>query len=76
MDKVFITKSELTKMMYKQKNRAGPFLTAIMLFWLLVSLLLFILPMIIFGILLLIVYIPFYFVDQFILERKKDVRQQ
>ena len=75
MDKVFITKSELTKMMYKQKNKAGPFLTAIMLFWLLVSLLLFILPMIVFGIILLIFYIPFYFVDLFILERKKDDRQ-
>ena len=75
MDKVFITKSELTKMMYNQKSKAGPFLTALMLFWLLVSILLFIFPMIIFGILLLIVYIPFYFIDQFILERKKDDRQ-
>lgn len=75
MDKVFITKSELTKMMYKQKSKAGPFLTAIMLFWLLSSLLLFILPMIVFGIILLIFYIPFYFVDLFILERKKDDRQ-
>tara|TARA_R100000773_G_C4136338_1_gene64872 strand:+ start:271 stop:498 length:228 start_codon:yes stop_codon:yes gene_type:complete len=75
MDKVFITKSELTKMMYNQKNKAGPFLTAILLFWMLVSLLIFILPMIIFGILLLIVYIPFYFLDKLILERKKDDRQ-
>ena len=75
MDKVFITKSELTKMMYNQKVRQVHFLTALMLFWLLVSILLFILPMIIFGILLLIVYIPFYFIDQFILERKKDDRQ-
>ena len=75
MDKVFITKSELTKMMYNQKNKAGPFLTAFMLFWFLCSLLLFVLPMIVFGILLLILYIPFYFIDQFILERKKDDRQ-
>ena len=75
MDKVFITKSELTKMMYNQKNKAGPFLTAILLFLMLVSLLIFILPMIIFGILLLIVYIPFYFLDKLILERKKDDRQ-
>ena len=76
MDKVFITKSELTKMMYKQKSKAGPFLTALMLFWILMSLLIFILPMTVFGILLLILYIPFYFIDQFILERKKDDRQQ
>ena len=62
-------------MMYNQKNKAGPFLTAILLFWMLVSLLIFILPMIIFGILLLIVYIPFYFLDKLILERKKDDRQ-
>ena len=40
MDKVFITKSELTKMMYKQKSKAGPFLMALTLFWLLTSLLL------------------------------------
>ena len=76
MDKVFITKSEFTKMMYKQKSKAGPFLTALMLFWILMSLLIFILPMTVFGILLLILYIPFYFIDQFILERKKDDRQQ
>ena len=75
MDKVFITKSELTKMMYKQKSKAGPFLMALTLFWLLTSLLLFVLPMIVFGILLLIVYIPFYFIDKCILERKKDDRQ-
>ena len=75
MDKVFITKSELTKMMYKQRSKAGPFLTALALFWILLSMLLFILPMIVFGILLLIIYIPFYFIDQFILERKKDDRQ-
>ncbi len=75
MDKVFITKSELTKMMYKQRSKAGPFLTALILFWILLSMLLFILPMIVFGILLLIIYIPFYFIDQFILERKKDDRQ-
>ena len=76
MDKVFITKSELTKMIYKQKSSAGPFLTAITMFWLLTSILLFILPMIVFGVLLLIIYIPFYFIDKFILERKKDDRQQ
>ena len=29
MDKVFITKSELTKMVYNQKSKAGPFLTAL-----------------------------------------------
>ena len=75
MDKVFITKGELTKMMYKQRSKAGPFLTALILFWILLSILLFILPMIVFGILLLIIYIPFYFIDQFILERKKDDRQ-
>ena len=71
MDKVFITKSELTKMIYKQKSSAGPFLTAITMFWLL-----FILPMLVFGVLLLIIYIPFYFIDKFILERKKNDRQQ
>ena len=72
MDKVFITKSELTKLINTQKNKSGPFLAAICLFWFLSSLLVFILPMIMFGIFLLIIYIPFYFVDQIIIERKNN----
>lgn len=75
MDKMFITKSELTKMIYKQKSSAGPILTATIMFWLLSSLLLFILPMIVFLIILLTMYIPFYFIDRLIIERKKDDRQ-
>ena len=70
MDRVFITKSELTKLINTQKNKSGPFLAALCLFWLLSSLLVFILPMIMFGIILLICYIPFYFVDEIIKRRR------
>ena len=72
MDRVFISKSELTKLINERKSKSGPFLTALCLFWLLCSLLVFILPMIMLGIVLLIFYIPFYFVDQIIIERKMN----
>ena len=72
MDKVFITKDELTKSINLQRKRAGPFLTALCLFWLFVSCILFFIPSIIFGLLLLIIYIPFYFIDAHILERKNN----
>ena len=72
MDKVFITKEELTKSIVKKKNNSGPFITALVLFWLFVSCILFFIPSIIFGLLLLIIYIPFYFIDAYILERKNN----
>lgn len=72
MDKVFISKSELAKLLHTQKQNGGPFLTAFCMFWILNSLLFFVLPMIVFGILLLILYIPFYFIDKVITERKKN----
>jgi len=72
MDKVFISKSELTKLLHTQKQNGGPIITALCMFWILNSILLFIIPMIVFGILLLILYIPFYFIDKIITERKKN----
>lgn len=72
MDKVFISKNELTKLLHTQKENGGPFLTAFCMLWLLNSILLFIIPMIVFGILLLILYIPFYFIDNVITKRKKE----
>lgn len=72
MDKVYITKEDLTKSINSQRKKSGPFLTALVLFWLLVSCILFFIPSIIFGLLLLIIYIPFYFIDAQILERKNN----
>jgi|TARA_B100001094_G_C17425606_1_gene436685 hypothetical protein len=70
MDKVYITKEELTKSIQNKRKNSGPFITALVLFWILVSSILFLIPSIVFGLALLIVYIPFYFIDQHILERK------
>ena len=72
MDKVLITKEELTKSINSQRKKSGPFLTALALFWLLVSSIVFWIPSIIFGLVLLVVYIPLYFIDQFIIERKNN----
>jgi len=72
MDKVFITKDELTKSINNQRKRSGPFLTAFALFWLFTSCVFFVIPGIIFGLLLLIIYIPFYFIDAYLLERKNN----
>ena len=73
MDKVLITKEELTKSFVQKKKTAGPFLTALVMLWLFVSAILFFVPSIVFGLVLLVIYIPFYFIDAYILERKNNV---
>ena len=73
MDKVFITKDDLAKSINTHKSKAGPFLTAFALFWMFVSAILFFIPCIVFGLTLLILYIPFYFIDAYLLERKNNV---
>ena len=73
MDKVFITKDDLTKSINQQRKKAGPFITAIVMFWLITSSILFFIPSIVFGLVLLLIYIPFYFIDAYVLERKNNV---
>ena len=73
MDKVFITKDDLTKSINQQRKKAGPFITALVMFWLFTSAILFFIPSIVFGLVLLIIYIPFYFIDAYVLERKNNV---
>jgi len=73
MDKVFITKEDLTKSINSQRKKAGPFITSLIMFWLFTSAILFFIPSIVFGLILLIIYIPFYFIDAYILERKNNV---
>jgi hypothetical protein len=72
MDKVFITKEDLTKSINLQRKKSGPFITAFVLFWLLTSSIVFFIPSVVFGLILLIIYIPFYFIDAQILERKNN----
>ena len=72
MDKVFITKNDLAKSINIQRKRSGPFITALVMFWLFISCIFFFIPSLIFGLLLLIIYIPFYFIDAYILERKNN----
>lgn len=73
MDKVFITKDDLTKSINQQRKKSGPFITALVMFWLFTSAIFFFIPSIVFGLILLIIYIPFYFIDAYILERKNNV---
>ena len=49
MDKVFITKEDLTKSINLQRKKAGPFITALVMFWLFTSAILFFIPSIVFG---------------------------
>jgi len=72
MDKVFITKEDLTKSINLQRKKSGPFITALVLFWLFTSSIVFFIPSVVFGLILLIIYIPFYFIDAYILERKNN----
>lgn len=71
MDKVFITKNDLANSINIRKNNAGPFLTAFVLFWLFTSLI-WIVPVFVFGCIAMILYIPFYFIDQAIVKRRKN----
>jgi len=72
MDKVFITKEDLTKSINLQRKKSGPFITAFVLFWLFTSSIVFFIPSVVFGLALLIIYIPFYFIDPYLLERKNN----
>ena len=72
MDKVFITKEDLTKSINLQRKKSGPFIAAFVLFWLFTSSIVFFIPSVVFGLILLIIYIPFYFIDAYILERKNN----
>lgn len=71
MDKVFITKDELAKQFTKKTNSTGPFLTALVMLWLFVGII-WLLPTIVFACMLLILYIPFYFIDQSIIRRRNN----
>lgn len=73
MDKVFITKNELAKSIQKRQQNVGPFLLSVVWVWFFTSVVLFFIPSIVLMCLLLILYLPFYWVDQAIIRRRNNV---
>jgi len=73
MDKVFITKNDLAKSIQKRQQNVGPFLLSVVWVWFFTSVVLFFIPSIVLMCLLLILYLPFYWVDQTIIRRRNNV---
>jgi hypothetical protein len=73
MDKVFITKNDLAKSIQKRQQNVGPFLLSVVWVWFFTSVVLFFIPSIVLMCLLLILYLPFYWVDQAIIRRRNNV---
>jgi NADH:ubiquinone oxidoreductase subunit 4 (subunit M) len=63
MDKVYVTKKELTKTFNTQREKAGPFLSLLILLGLCISVL-WAIPLVVFWMVYLILCIPFVFVDR------------
>lgn len=70
MDKVYITKDELTKSIYSHKEKAGPLITVLIILALCASIV-WLIPLLIFWILFLMFCIPFYLLDKYIFNRRK-----
>jgi len=70
MDRVFITKDELTKSIYKQREKAGPLITILIILALCASII-WLIPLLVFWILYFIFCIPFYLVDKYVFNRRK-----
>jgi hypothetical protein len=73
MDKVFITKNDLAKSIQKRQQNSGPFLLSIVWIWFFTSVVLFFIPSVVLMCLLLILYLPLYWVDQIIIRRRNNV---
>ena len=59
MDKVFITKEQLTQSIQKRQESAGPFLLSLVWIWFFTSVILFVIPAVALMCALLIIYLPF-----------------
>ena len=70
MDRVFITKDELGKAIIKTQRRAGPLTTVIAWLGFIITIL-WAIPLFVFWILLVIICIPFFLIDNHILRRNK-----
>ena len=73
MDKVFITKEQLTQSIQKRQESAGPFLLSLVWVWFFSSVILFVIPALALMCALLIIYLPFYWVDKVIIRRRNNV---
>jgi len=70
VDKVYITKDELTKAINKQSKIAGPLVTFLITLALCASVI-WLIPLLVFWILFFIFCIPFYLLDKYIFKRRK-----
>ena len=70
MDKVYITKDELTKAINKQSKIAGPLVTFLITLALCASVI-WLIPLLVFWILFFIFCIPFYLLDKYLFKRRK-----
>ena len=73
MDKVFITKEQLTQSIKKRQESAGPFLLSLVWIWFFTSIILFVIPALALMCVLLIIYLPFYWIDKAIIRRRNNV---
>lgn len=73
MDKVFITKEELTQSIQKRQASSGPFLLSLVWIWFFTSVILFVIPALALMCALLIIYLPFYWIDKAIIRRRNNV---
>lgn len=73
MDKVFITKEQLTQSIQKRQESAGPFLLSLVWIWFFTSIILFVIPALALMCVLLIIYLPFYWIDKAIIRRRNNV---
>jgi Flp pilus assembly protein TadB len=68
VDKVFISKEELRSALHNTQQKAGFFTTVLAWFGIIITLL-WLIPLIVFWMLLFVVCIPFYLIDTHILRR-------
>jgi len=69
MDKVVITKEDLTKNLLKRQQSSGPILLSFCWIWIFLSALM-LLPILALAFTMLLLYLPFYFVDEIIKRRR------
>lgn len=70
MDKVYITKDDLTKSIHDHKEKAGPLITFLLVLALCISVI-WLIPLLVFWILFILCCIPFYLLDKYIFKRSK-----
>ena len=73
MDKVFITKEQLTQSIQKRQESSGPILLSLVWIWFFTSVIFFVIPALALMCALLIIYLPFYWIDKAIIRRRHNV---